>query len=73
MPEALAIFHQLKFDEGLVGSLETPFARTKVDAKNGFGMIECNAARNSASSRVPSTQQLQGGRIEPFPLWNKKG
>ena len=33
MPEALAIFHQLKFDEWLVGSLETPFARTKVQKR----------------------------------------
>ena len=38
--EALAIFHQLIYDEWASGSLVTPLARIKVDEKNCFAMIE---------------------------------
>ena len=31
--EALTLFHQLIFDEWTAGSLEIPFARTKVDGQ----------------------------------------
>ena len=47
--EALAIFHQLLFDERMTSSLSGPLARIKVDEKNCFGMIEwkavCEASR----------------------------
>ena len=47
--EALAIFHQLLYDEWTVGSLNGPLARTIVDKKNCFGMIEWQAVREAAS------------------------
>ena len=47
--EALAIFHQLLFDEWMTGSLGGPLARIKVEEKNCFGMIEWQAVREAAS------------------------
>ena len=47
--EALAIFHQLLYDEWMTGSLSGPLARIKVDEKNCFGMIEWKAVRETAS------------------------
>ena len=45
---ALAIFHQLLFDEWTSGTLVTPLAGIEVDAK-WYGMIEWSAVRNPAS------------------------
>ena len=42
--EALAIFHQLMYDELASGSLNEPLARIKVDEKKCFGMVEWKAA-----------------------------
>ena len=47
--EALAIFHQLLYDEWMTGTLSGPLARIKVDEKNCFGMIEWKAVREAAS------------------------
>ena len=47
--EALAIFHQLLFDEWAAGSLTEPLARIKVDEKNCFDMIDWRAVREAAS------------------------
>ena len=51
--EALAIFHQLFYDEWAEGSLTEPLARIKVDEKNCFGMIEWKAVREAASWFLP--------------------
>ena len=37
--EALAIFHQLLYDERASGTYATPLAGIKVDEKNGVGTI----------------------------------
>ena len=50
---ALAIFHQLLYDEWMTGSLSGPLARIKVDEKNCFGMIEWKAVREAASRFLP--------------------
>jgi hypothetical protein len=47
--EALAIFHQLLFDEWVDGHLSVPLARIKIDEKNCFGMLEWDAVRRSVS------------------------
>ena len=52
--EALAIFHQLLYDEWAAGSLTEPLARIKVDEKNCFGMIERKAVREAASRFLPT-------------------
>ena len=46
--EALAIFHQVLYDELAAGSLTEPLARIQVDEKNCFGMIERKAVREAA-------------------------
>ena len=51
--EALAVFHQLLYDEWMTGSLMEPLARIKVDEKNCFGMIEWKAVREAASRFLP--------------------
>ena len=51
--EAVAIFHQLLFDEWMTGSLMEPLARIKVDEKNFFYMKEWKAVRDSASRFLP--------------------
>ena len=51
--EALAIFHQLFYDEWMTGSLSGPLARIKVDEKNCLGMIEWKALREAASRFLP--------------------
>ena len=51
--EALAILHQLLYDEWMTGSLSGPLARIKVDEKNCFGMIEWKAVREAASRFLP--------------------
>ena len=51
--EALAIFHQLLYDEWTTGSLSGPLARIKVDEKNCIGMIEWKAVREAASRFRP--------------------
>ena len=48
--EALAIFHELLYDEWMAGSLSGPLARIKVDEKNCFGMIEWHSVREAAVS-----------------------
>ena len=45
--------HQVLFDEWMTGSLSGPLARTKVDEKNCFGMIERQAVREAASRFLP--------------------
>ena len=50
---AVAIFHQLLFDEWMAGSLGEPLARVKVDEKNCFGMVEWEAVREAASRFLP--------------------
>ena len=52
-PLALAIFHQLLCDEWMTGSLREPLARTKVDERNCFGMIEWQAVREAAALFLP--------------------
>ena len=51
--EALAIFHQLLYDEWMTGSLMGPPARIKVDERNCIGMIEWKAVREAASRFLP--------------------
>ena len=51
--EALAIFHQLLYDEWISGSLTEPLARIKVDEQNFFGMMEWDAVRDAASRFLP--------------------
>ena len=50
---ALAIFHQLLYDEWAAESLTEPRARIKVDAKNCFGMVEWRGVREAASRILP--------------------
>ena len=50
---ALAIFHQLIYNEWASGSLATPLARIQVDEQNCFGMIEWNAVRKAAGHLFP--------------------
>ena len=47
--EALAIFHQLLYDEWITGACSVSLARIKVDEKKCFGMIEWKAVREAAS------------------------
>ena len=54
--EALAIFHQLIFQESASGTLDTPIARIKVDECNCFGA----AVRNSASFFLPKHAAVAG-------------
>ena len=51
--DCLAIFHQLLYDEWMTGSVSGPLARTKVDEKNCFGMIEWKAVREAPSQVLP--------------------
>ena len=51
--EALAIFHQLLYDEWMTGSLSGPLARIKVGEKNCLGMIEWKAVRETAWRFLP--------------------
>ena len=51
--EALAIFHQLFYDEWAASSVNEPLARIKVDEKNGFGMMEWYAVREAESRFLP--------------------
>ena len=50
--EALAIFHELFYDEWMTGSL-SGLARIKVDEKNCFGMIGWQVVREAASRFLP--------------------
>ena len=50
--EALAVFHQLIFNEWMSGILDTPLARINVDENNCFGMTEWDAVRNSQREAV---------------------
>ena len=59
--EALAIFHQLLYDEWLTGSLSGPLANIKVDEQNCFGMIEWSGARGGVA--VSPTQQRDSRRL----------
>ena len=58
--EALAIFHQLIFDEWASGTLVTPWARIKVGEQNYFGVNECGAGRKAASSHLPKHAAVGG-------------
>ena len=58
--EALAIFHQLLYDELASGSLNAPLARIRVDEKNCFGMIEWNAVRKAAAHFLPKHTATAG-------------
>ena len=51
--EALAIFHQLLYDERITGACSVSLARFKVDEKTCFGMIEWKAVREAASQFLP--------------------
>ena len=51
--DALAICHQLLFDEGAEGSLTEPLARIKVHENNCFGTTEWKAVREAASRFLP--------------------
>ena len=77
---ALAIFHQLLFDEWMAGSLSGPLARGKVDEKNCFGMIESEAVREAASRflrkhtaaaaaawKYPNLSHVEQDRLPPMP------
>ena len=44
--EALAVFHQLIFDEWASGSLDTSLARITVDERNCVGLGDWNAVQN---------------------------
>ena len=71
--EALAIFHQFLFDEGMTGSLSGPLARIKVDEKNCFGMIVWKAVREAASRFLPKHKAAAAWNIGVCPTLNKKG
>jgi len=51
--EALALFHQLVYDEWSEGGVAAPLARIKVDEKNCFGMIEWKSVRDAARQMIP--------------------
>ena len=51
--EALAIFHQLFYDEWMTRSPSGSLARITVDGKNCFGMVEWQAVREAASRFLP--------------------
>ena len=65
--EALAIFHQLIFDESVSRSLDTPPARIKVDEQNCFGLVERNTVRISASSLLPKHATVAGWKHRRCP------
>ena len=74
--EAIAIFHQLVFDEWTSGTLDTRQARIKVDETYGFGVIEWGAARNSASRFLSKHAAVAGWKralsfveqgVQPMP------
>ena len=67
--EALAIFHQLLYDEWMTGSLSGPLATIQVDEKNCFGMIEWKAVRPVS---FPSTLQWRDGNIGTCPTLNRR-
>ena len=71
-PEALAIFHQLIFDERTSGTLETPLTRIKVDEKKCFGLIECGAVRNSACCLLPKYAAVAGWKHRAFSSVEKR-
>ena len=58
--EALAIFHQLLYDERASGTYATPLAGIKVDEENGVGTIEWGAFVNGKFS---SLQACCSGRM----------
>ena len=60
--EALAIFHQLFYDERMSGSLSGPLARIKVIEKNCFGMVEWQAVREAASRFLPKAHSAAAAR-----------
>ena len=51
--EALAIFHQLIYDEWMAGGLSVPLVRIKVDEKNCFGRLEWAAIREASRRSLP--------------------
>jgi hypothetical protein len=51
--EALAIFHQILYDEWAAGGLTVPLARIKVDEKNCFGRLEWRAIREASRDMLP--------------------
>ena len=63
--EAVAIFHQLLYDEWAEGSLTEPFARVKVDDKNCSEMIEWKAAAAAWKHRNSSHVEQDG--LAPVP------
>ena len=65
--EALAIFHQLIYDEWASESLNAPLARMKVDDKNCFGMIEWNAVRKAAAHFLPKHVATAGWKHLNLP------
>ena len=71
--EALAIFHQLVFDDWATGSVTAPSARIKVDAKNCFGTIEWKAVRNSASSLLPKRAAVAGWKHRALSFVEQEG
>ena len=52
---ALAIFHQLLYDEWITGSLSGPLTRIKVDETNCFGMTEWQAVRVAVPPKAYSS------------------
>ena len=54
--EALAIYHQLIFDEWMSGSLDTPLARIKVDENNFFGMNRVDFGEELGKQSSPLTR-----------------
>ena len=58
--EALAIFHQLLYDEWASASLTEPLAGITLYGKNCLGMIEWKAVREAASRFLPKHTAAAG-------------
>ena len=69
--EALAIFHQLIFDEWASGTLDQPPARIKVDEKF---VLDHSMGCCAKLGKLPSPKARSSGWLETscsLPLWNK--
>ena len=63
----------LIFDEWTSGTLDTPLARIKVDERNGFGMNEWGALRNSASCLLPKHAAVAGWKHRALSFVEQEG
>ena len=71
--EALAIFHQLIFDELASGAFDTPLARTKMDERSCFVLFVWRAVRNSAISFRPKHAAVAGWKHRALSSVEQKG